>query len=170
MLERFHAWAAKAQPYALPYWRFNPGLQQLQSIVGLSQPCVGLQRFGKPQAPTLLLGIQAARELGTARVIDQRQDKIPLSRLSKGDMKYDRIWLAGQAGGYAEGLAQINDSSALVAIVEKVLADNPKAVEDYKSGKTNVAGFLVGQCMKASRGQGNPATLRDMVLAAIEKL
>ncbi len=69
-----------------------------------------------------------------------------------------------------KGLAQINDSSALVAIVEKVLADNPKAVEDYKSGKTNVAGFLVGQCMKASRGQGNPATLRDMVLAAIEKL
>lgn len=69
-----------------------------------------------------------------------------------------------------KGLAQINDSSALVAIVEKVLADNPKAVEDYKSGKTNVAGFLVGQCMKASRGQGNPATLRDMVLAVIEKL
>ena len=69
-----------------------------------------------------------------------------------------------------KGLAQINDSSALVAIVEKVLADNPKAVEDYKSGKTNVAGFLVGQCMKASRGQGNPASLRDMVLAAIEKL
>ncbi|MFI8337670.1 hypothetical protein ACIF2S_16970 [Pseudomonas taetrolens] len=108
MLERFHAWAAKAQPYALPYWRFNPGLQQLQCIVGLSQPCVGLQRFGKPQAPTLLLGIQAARELGTARVIDQRQDNIPLSRLSKGDMKYDRIWLAWQAGSYAEGLAQIN--------------------------------------------------------------
>lgn len=69
-----------------------------------------------------------------------------------------------------KGLAQINDSSALVAIVDKVLADNPKAVEDYKNGKTNVAGFLVGQCMKASRGQGNPAALRDMVLAAIEKL
>ena len=45
-----------------------------------------------------------------------------------------------------------------------------KAVADYKGGKTNVAGFLVGQCMKASRGQGNPGVLREMLLSAIEKL
>ena len=69
-----------------------------------------------------------------------------------------------------KGLAQISDASALTGIVDKVLADNPKAVADYKKGKTNVAGFLVGQCMRATRGQGNPATLRDMVIAAIEKL
>ena len=69
-----------------------------------------------------------------------------------------------------KGLAQISDSSALAGIVDKVLADNPKAVADYKKGKTNVSGFLVGQCMRATRGQGNPATLRDMVIAAIEKL
>ncbi len=69
-----------------------------------------------------------------------------------------------------KGLAQISDASALAGIVDKVLADNPKAVADYKKGKTNVAGFLVGQCMRASRGQGNPATLRDMVIEAIEKL
>ncbi len=69
-----------------------------------------------------------------------------------------------------KGLAQISDTSALAGIVDQVLADNPKAVADYKKGKTNVAGFLVGQCMRASRGQGNPATLRDMVIEAIEKL
>ena len=69
-----------------------------------------------------------------------------------------------------KGLAQISDASALSGIVDQVLADNPKAVADYKKGKVNVAGFLVGQCMKASRGQGNPATLRDMVTEAIEKL
>ena len=69
-----------------------------------------------------------------------------------------------------KGLAQISDSSALAGSVDKVLADNPKAVADYKKGKTNVSGFLVGQCMRATRGQGNPATLRDMVIAAIEKL
>ncbi|HIV86645.1 MAG TPA: Asp-tRNA(Asn)/Glu-tRNA(Gln) amidotransferase subunit GatB [Candidatus Pygmaiobacter gallistercoris] len=69
-----------------------------------------------------------------------------------------------------KGLAQISDTSALAGIVDKVLADNPKAVADYKKGKTNVSGFLVGQCMRATRGQGNPATLRDMVIAAIEKL
>ncbi len=69
-----------------------------------------------------------------------------------------------------KGLAQISDTSALAGIVDKVLADNPKAVADYKKGKTNVSGFLVGQCMRATRGQGNPATLRDMVITAIEKL
>ena len=55
-------------------------------------------------------------------------------------------------------------------IVNDVLAANQKAVADYKGGKTNVAGFLVGQCMKATKGKGNPATLREMVVAAIEAL
>ena len=69
-----------------------------------------------------------------------------------------------------KGLAQVSDTSALSAVVDAVLANNAKAVADYKGGKTNVAGFLVGQCMKASKGQGNPAVLREMVIAAIEKL
>lgn len=69
-----------------------------------------------------------------------------------------------------KGLAQISDSGALGKIVDDILANNPKAVADYKGGKTNVAGFLVGQCMKASRGQGNPGVLREMLLSAIEKL
>ncbi len=66
-----------------------------------------------------------------------------------------------------KGLAQVSDTGTLSAIVEKVLAENEKAVNDYKNGKTNVVGFLVGQCMKASKGQGNPSVLRDMVIAAI---
>ena len=68
-----------------------------------------------------------------------------------------------------KGLAQVSDTSALSAIVEKVLSNNAKAVADYKAGKTNVVGFLVGQCMKESRGQGNPAMLKEMVIAEIEK-
>lgn len=67
-----------------------------------------------------------------------------------------------------QGLAQISDTSALEQIVADVLAQNQKAVEDYKKGKTNVAGFLVGQCMKMSKGKGNPAVLREMVVKAIE--
>lgn len=69
----------------------------------------------------------------------------------------------------AKGLAQISDTSALVAIVASVLEGNLKAVEDYKNGKTNVIGFLVGQCMRASKGKGNPELLKDMVLEAIAK-
>src|SRR5579872_1912700 len=62
-----------------------------------------------------------------------------------------------------EGLKQISDSSALGKIVDDVIAANPKQVEQYKSGKTAVLGFLVGQVMKASRGQANPAGVNQLL-------
>lgn len=62
-----------------------------------------------------------------------------------------------------EGLQQISDSSAIEKIVDDVIAANPKQVEQYKSGKTQVIGFLVGQVMKLSRGQANPAMANDLL-------
>lgn len=62
-----------------------------------------------------------------------------------------------------EGLKQISNAGALEAIVVEVLASNPKQVEQYKGGKTAVIGFLVGQAMKASRGQANPAALNELM-------
>ena len=62
-----------------------------------------------------------------------------------------------------EGLQQISDTGALEKIVDEVLAANPKQVEQYRGGKTAVAGFLVGQVMKASRGQANPATVNEIL-------
>jgi aspartyl-tRNA(Asn)/glutamyl-tRNA(Gln) amidotransferase subunit B len=62
-----------------------------------------------------------------------------------------------------EGLKQISDSSALEKIIDEVLAANPKQVEQFKSGKTAVLGFLVGQVMKASRGQANPGAVTELL-------
>ena len=62
-----------------------------------------------------------------------------------------------------EGLRQISDSGALEKIVDEVLAASPKQVEQYKSGKTAVIGYLVGQVMKSSRGQANPATVTEIL-------
>ena len=62
-----------------------------------------------------------------------------------------------------EGLKQISDTSALERIIDEVLIANPKQVEQYKGGKTTVIGFLVGQVMKASRGQANPAAVNDLL-------
>jgi aspartyl-tRNA(Asn)/glutamyl-tRNA(Gln) amidotransferase subunit B len=62
-----------------------------------------------------------------------------------------------------EGLQQISDSGALEKIVDDVLVANPKQVDQYKSGKTTVIGFLVGQVMKASRGQANPASVNQVL-------
>jgi aspartyl-tRNA(Asn)/glutamyl-tRNA(Gln) amidotransferase subunit B len=62
-----------------------------------------------------------------------------------------------------EGLKQISDTGALERIIDEVLIANPKQVEQYKGGKTTVIGFLVGQVMKASRGQANPAAVNDLL-------
>jgi len=62
-----------------------------------------------------------------------------------------------------EGLKQISDTGALGAIIDEVLAANSKQVEQYKSGKTGVMGYLVGQVMKATKGQANPQALNELL-------
>jgi aspartyl-tRNA(Asn)/glutamyl-tRNA(Gln) amidotransferase subunit B len=62
-----------------------------------------------------------------------------------------------------EGLKQISDTGALEGIIDSVIAANPKQVEQYKSGKTTVINFLVGQVMKASRGQAKPDTVTELL-------
>ncbi len=66
---------------------------------------------------------------------------------------------------YAEqqGLIQESDEGALSAIVKDVLANNPKAVEDVRSGQEKVIGFLVGQVMKQSLGKANPAIAQEII-------
>ena len=58
------------------------------------------------------------------------------------------------------GFAQISDASALGAVLDDVLAANPAAVADYRAGKAQAGGFLVGQVMKATRGQANAALVQ----------
>ena len=62
-----------------------------------------------------------------------------------------------------EGLRQISDTGSLGKIVDEVIANNPKQVEQYKSGKTAVLGYLVGQVMKVSKGQANPGAVNELL-------
>jgi aspartyl-tRNA(Asn)/glutamyl-tRNA(Gln) amidotransferase subunit B len=62
-----------------------------------------------------------------------------------------------------EGLAQTSDTGEIEKFIADVLAANEKAVADYKSGKTNILGFLTGQVMKASRGKANPALVQELL-------
>ncbi len=66
-----------------------------------------------------------------------------------------------------KGFIQISDEGQLETIVQDVLKNNQKSVEDYHNGKTNALGFLVGQCMKATKGQGNPAKMKEILLKLI---
>jgi aspartyl-tRNA(Asn)/glutamyl-tRNA(Gln) amidotransferase subunit B len=61
-----------------------------------------------------------------------------------------------------EGLKQISDTGALEKIIDDVIAVNPKQVEQYRGGKPTVINFLVGQAMKATRGQANVAVVTDL--------
>ncbi len=66
------------------------------------------------------------------------------------------------------GFTQISDTGALAAAVDAVLAANPGAAADYRAGKQQVVGFLVGQVMKATRGQANAAIVQELVRARLE--
>ena len=61
------------------------------------------------------------------------------------------------------GLKSVNDEGALRTEIEKIVADNPKSVEDYKAGKKKAMGFLVGQTMKAMKGKANPGMVNQML-------
>ena len=61
------------------------------------------------------------------------------------------------------GLKTVNDEGALQETVEKVLADNPQSVADYRSGKEKALGFLVGQTMKAMKGKADPQAVNRML-------
>jgi aspartyl-tRNA(Asn)/glutamyl-tRNA(Gln) amidotransferase subunit B len=61
-----------------------------------------------------------------------------------------------------EGLKQISDTGALEKTIAEIIAGNPKQVEQYKSGKTTVMNFLVGQTMKATRGQANVSVVTEL--------
>ena len=67
----------------------------------------------------------------------------------------------------AKGLRQMSDSSALEAIVDAVLADNPKSIDEYRAGKDKAFNALVGQVMKASRGKANPAQVNALLKARL---
>lgn len=62
-----------------------------------------------------------------------------------------------------KGLAQISDEEALAKIVDKVLKENPKVVEDYRKGKEKALGYLVGQVMKETKGRANPQIVNRLL-------
>ena len=62
-----------------------------------------------------------------------------------------------------KGLKQVSDSGAIEGLIDQVLADNQDKVEEYRGGKDKLFGFFVGQVMKLSKGQANPAMVNDLL-------
>ncbi len=69
----------------------------------------------------------------------------------------------------ALGIKQIGGEDEILKIVTEVLDEQPSSIETYKQGRTNIVDFLVGQVMKKTKGQANPAMTRSMMIREIEK-
>ena len=68
-----------------------------------------------------------------------------------------------------KGWIQISDEGAIKEVVQKVLANNPQSVADFKAGKDRALGFLVGQAMKETKGKANPQMLNKMFVEEMNK-
>lgn len=76
----------------------------------------------------------------------------------------------GDVDGYVarHGLGQVRDQGAIGAVVDQVLAENPQSVHDLQAGKEKAFGYLVGQCMKALKGQGDPQLVNRLLRERLE--
>lgn len=86
---------------------------------------------------------------------------------------FDYMWSSGDSADKIvkeKGLIQVSDSSELESVILKILEDNPKEVEKYLAGKTQVMGFFVGQAMKATKGKANPGMLNQILSEQLSKL
>ncbi len=95
-------------------------------------------------------------------------DLIENGKISSNAAKevFEEMWSTGktpEAVVEEKGLTQVTDSSAIEAVVDDVLAANPKEVEAYRAGKTKLIGFFVGQVMRATQGKGNPQLVNEVL-------
>ena len=67
-----------------------------------------------------------------------------------------------------EGLIQNSNEDEMASIVDAVLEENPATIEQYRAGRTNVVGFLVGQCMERSKGKGNPQIISKLLMERLK--
>ncbi|MGE6259864.1 Asp-tRNA(Asn)/Glu-tRNA(Gln) amidotransferase subunit GatB [Heyndrickxia sporothermodurans] len=68
-----------------------------------------------------------------------------------------------------KGLVQISDEGALLKIIDEVLASNQQSIDDFKNGKAKAVGYLVGQIMKATKGQANPPLVNKLLVQELNK-
>ncbi|SCW81421.1 aspartyl/glutamyl-tRNA(Asn/Gln) amidotransferase subunit B [Paenibacillus tianmuensis] len=68
-----------------------------------------------------------------------------------------------------QGLVQISDEGAILAVVEQIVAGNPQSVADYQAGKEKAVGFLVGQVMKETKGKANPGLVNKLIIEVLNR-
>lgn len=102
-------------------------------------------------------------------IINRIKDNSISGKIAK--QVFDAIW-TGEANDVAtyisdHNLSQVSDDSELEPLIDKIISDNPKQVEQFKGGKTKLMGFFVGQVMKETGGKANPAQVNQLLTAKL---
>ncbi len=134
-----------ASPVSLAHW-VNGEIAALANTTGSGFS-------GLPVSPAAFAKLHDRIQDGT---ISAKAAKEVLHAMAAGEGDADEI--IGK-----RGLKQISDSSALESVIEKVLAAQPKLVDDYRGGKEKAFNALVGQVMKATQGKANPAQVNEIL-------
>jgi aspartyl-tRNA(Asn)/glutamyl-tRNA(Gln) amidotransferase subunit B len=119
------------------------------------------------------LGLEQDQSPVTMAGIVQAADLLDEGKISSKQLKqlFDVAFEKGEDFGVVyerEKPQQITDASTIEKLIDEVIAANPKQVEQYRAGKTSIAGFFVGQVMRMSKGQANPALLNELVTKKLE--
>ena len=113
------------------------------------------------QSPITLNGLVLAADLTEAGEISSKQLKQLLDSCFTEGRDFAFIYSRDKP-------QQISDTSAIEAMIDAAIAANPAQVAQFKGGKRTVAAFFVGQVMKASKGQANPAVLNELVIKKLD--
>ncbi|MDE2173558.1 MAG: Asp-tRNA(Asn)/Glu-tRNA(Gln) amidotransferase GatCAB subunit B, partial [Patescibacteria group bacterium] len=124
-----------------------------------------------------LAGIYAKKGAETYDTLDPSAFAALINMVSAGKLSSrgakDVLATLVESGGTPEeiakkhGLIQVHDSEILRGTVKEVLAEETKAVEEYRAGKAASLQYLIGKSMKATRGAGNPAILKDLIVGEL---
>ncbi len=113
------------------------------------------------QSPVTLEGVVLAADLTEAGEISSRQLKQLLDTCFAEGRDFAFVYNRDKP-------QQISDASAIEGLIDQAIAANPAQVAQFKGGKRTVAAFFVGQVMKLSKGQANPALLNDLVIQKLD--
>ncbi|MBS1800247.1 MAG: Asp-tRNA(Asn)/Glu-tRNA(Gln) amidotransferase subunit GatB [Acidobacteria bacterium] len=113
------------------------------------------------QSPVTMDGLVMAADLLEAGTISSRQLKQLLDTAFENNEDFAAVY-------EREKPQQISDTGAIEKMIDEVIAANPKQVEQYKGGKKTVSAFFVGQVMRLSKGQANPALLNELVTKKLD--
>jgi aspartyl-tRNA(Asn)/glutamyl-tRNA(Gln) amidotransferase subunit B len=174
-LERFQAQYGLALEDALKLTASRPLADYYEAVVGTGADAkiaanwvtvelggalnkAGLDITASPLSPQQLGGL-------LARIADNTIS----GKIAK--QVFEAIWNGeGDADAVieAKGLKQITDSSAIESIIDQIIADNPKQVEQFRAGKEKLLGFFVGQVMKQTQGKANPGQVNQILLGKLK--